>query len=431
MALSAIVVTYTANTGTGDQTLASAGFTPKSAIVYFSRATTAVDTFTENASFGVGITDGTNSRCMYVGSEDNQTSSDTVRLMRDDCLIVTTNLTGTLTTQDGKATFSSFNSDGMVINWSDAPAAAFKFHVLYLGGTDLTNVNVDTFQDAAATGNQDITTVGFQPDLVVHFGWVGNTINTATTALEIIFGAADSTGNQWAQSICVENGRTTMDNWQAYSHTKFGIIQTATTGAVGSNTFSFSSMLSNGFRINNDDANGGNNFFYLALKGGSYVVGNNTEPGSTGDQTITTNKDTKGVMIFGLDTGTAGTEQVDTMMTVGAGTSSSNMATVVLHDVDAGGDSVCVSRYETDSIYLNITANATAGSSTVDDEAALSSLSSTGFVINWSNIGQARPFRYIAFGNAAEVIASTEDLAIQSYGNIHENFDSNKNAIFG
>lgn len=400
MALSAKVVTYTANTGTGDQTLASAGFTPKAAIVYFSRATTAVDTFTENASFGVGITDGTNSRCMYTGSEDNQTSSDTVRLMRDDCLIVTTNLTGTLTTQDGKATFSSFNSDGMVINWSDAPAAGFKFHVFYLGGTDLTNVNVGTLNIASGSGTQDITTVGFQPDCVLNFGWVGSSLNAATTPTEIIFGAADSTGNQWVQSICVENGRTTTDNWQVYSHSKFGIIQIATTGSVAS-TFSLSSMLSNGFQINRDDTNGsGNNFFFLALKGGSYVVGNDTEPDSTGDQTITTNKDTKGVMLFGLDTGTAGSAQVDTMMTMGAGTSSTNMATVVLHDTDNTGDSVCVSRYETDSIYLNITANATASSSTVDDEASLSSVSSTGFVINWSNVGQARPFRYIAFGNA-------------------------------
>lgn len=428
MALSSIVVTYTANTGTGDQTLAGAGFLPKAAIVYFSRATNAVDTFVENASFGFGFTDGTNSRCAYEGSEDNQASSDTVHDLRNDCLIVTYNLTGTLTTVDGKASFSSFNSDGMVINWSDAPAAAFKFHVLYLGGADLTDVNVGTFEQIQS-GDQDITTPGFQPDGVMFMGWL-TTINTVTTTMTLGIGAADSSANQWGQTLNSEQGRVTMDTWQGYSHSQCNALLTSATGSWN-NSFFLVSMLSNGFRINGNGSITSNDYAYIAFKGCSIAVGNDTEPGSTGNQTVTTNKDTKAVIICGLDTGTADSGVADAMQTVGAGTSSSNMATVVIHDTDAGADSVCVSRYETDSIYLNITANATAGSSTVDDEAALSSLSSTGFVINWSNIGQARPFRYIAFGNAAEVIASTEDLAIQSYGNIHENFDSNKNAIFG
>jgi hypothetical protein len=404
MALDSKILTFTANTSTGTQDLTGTSFTPKTAIVWWSRATNTVDTFVENSSLGYGFTDGTTSICINGTSEDNQASSDTAQILRDDAIITTLDLTGTVTTIDSVATFSSWLSNGMRINWTDAPAAAFKFHVLFLGGTDITNVSVGKFTCATATGNQDITAPGFTPDGVIFaYAGLNNTFNeTGTDSVALGIGAGTDASNGWGQYVAIEDGRATMDTWQCYSHSNAITLGSATTGTYTYNA-SYSGGITNGFRINWGTTDIGNTaeVAYLAIKGCSIAVGNNTEPASTGNQTITTSKDTKAVMIFGLNTGTADAVQTGCMMTIGGGTSSSEMATVVIDDTDNSAASTCGSRYETDSIYLNFGVSATITSSAVIDEASLSSVSSTGFVLNWSNIGSARPFRYIAFGNAA------------------------------
>lgn len=430
MAIEKKILTFTANTATGTQDLTGTTFTPKAAIVWWSRSCNAVDTFVPVYTFGIGFTDGTNNMVMGALSFDAVASSATSRELSSSFLIKTPVQSGSENTVDSSASFSSWLSNGMQINWTDAPSAAFDFHVLFLGGDDITNVSVGSFTGSASTGNQDITAPGFQPDLVIVMG-CNNVVANASyqSAMGVAIGAADSAGNQWSQSVASETGRVTMDTWQYYSHTKLIALMSSANGSL-LDSFSFVSMLSNGFRINNDDT-GALDYAYIVIKGGSYAVGNDTEPGGTGDQTINTGKDCKAVMIFGVDTGTANSNQSDNMFTIGAGTSSSEMVCLVVNDVDNVPDAITACRYETDSIYLNITAAATVGSSTVDDEASLSSVSSSGFVLNWSNVGNARPFRYITFGDAAAAAALTEEEAIQSYGNIMQMFDSNKNAIFG
>src|SRR5215211_6677005 len=103
MPLNAKIITYTANTGAGDQNLTGNGFIPIAAIVYFTAGNNAVDTFVEGSSFGFGFTDGTASRAFFNVSEDAQASSDCARIARNDALIVQLNLTGTVTTEDARA----------------------------------------------------------------------------------------------------------------------------------------------------------------------------------------------------------------------------------------------------------------------------------------------------------------------------------------
>lgn len=433
MTLDAKVVTYTANTGTGDQQLTGNTFRPKAAIVYFTRGNNAADTFVESYSFGFGFTDGISSRCYFNVSEDAQATSDAARIARNDSIIVCLNLTGTLTTTDAQASFVRWNGDGMTINWSDAPAAAFKFHVLYLGGDDLIRAKVGDFTTSANGTNVPITGVGFRPNNVIAVTGHTTAFNTAVgDGASFNLGCYGSTRFDVSlgmdAGVVSEGARTTMDTWQL-QNTGAGIIDlNATTGALF-NISNITSMDGDGFSVTTSSFSVTTLRSYLALQGGSSFTNVLNEPGSTGLQTIERANEMKdgcrAVIIFGIDTATGGSIQVDNVFTFGVATAPNEQAVTVRADLDAAADSVTTTRYETDSVYLNITPNATATSSTVDDEATLANFTDSGFVLNWTNIGNARLVFYLALGN----------LPVQqphSYGKIHSMFDNNQSgATFG
>lgn len=403
-------VSVLSNAGTGTQDITyGESWTPKVAIVSWSRANTSADTFQEHASYGIGFTDGTNQRCVVTASEDNQARGDTGNTQVNNALIRPVGPSAP-TTVDAEATFTQWLSNGMQITWSDAPAAQFYINVLFLGGDDITNLDVGTLMSGTGTGDISVTDKAYQADFGMFLTGGTTTENSSTNNGGLSIGAATSSSAQWVQSIYALDNPVTMSTRQYYNHSNVVVTHdTAVTGLA-----SFSSFNSNGFTLTISDAFPASiPIYYLIIKGGSFAVGNATEPASVQQQTITTNKDTKGVMIFGLDTGTANSPQNGCMQTIGMGSSSSNQGCEVFEDTNGTADSVVVSRHDTNQIYLNITANVTATSSTLDDEAALFSVSDTGFVLDWTNVGQARPFRFISFGigvTLTEVVKQTTTL---------------------
>lgn len=398
------VVSVLSNSGTGTQDItftpngSDPSWTPKIAIVQWNRANTSADTFQEHMSYGKGFTDGTNQRCVSLASEDNSARGDTGRISNNAALISVQTHSGTLPGTDAIATFSSWLTNGMQINWSDSPGAQFLIHVLFLGGSDISNVTVGTVMSGNTTADIVESGLAYQPDFAYFLSGMLATEQSSTANAFISEGAATSSSAQWVQSVYTVDNPATMDTWQYYSHGK--VVVSHTTAVDGYAVFS--TFASNGFTLTVGDAFPANQFiYYLAIKGGSFTVGNNTEPGSVSQQTVTTNKDVKAVMVLGLDTGTADSTQAGHMFTAGMGTLSGNQGCDVWEDTDAVADSIVVSRHDTNQIYLNITSNVTATSSTLDDEAALLSVSSTNFILDWTNIGQARPYRYATFGTKA------------------------------
>lgn len=404
MALETKLLTFTANTTTGDQDLTGTTFTPKTAIVWTDGVNNAADTFSNAFTFCYGFTDGTNSRCINIISEDNQASSDTASSTRNDSLIYNISATDTATARD-RATFVQWLSTGMRINWATAAASAFKFHVLFLGGADITNVEVGTFApDLTTAGSKSQTGMSFQPDflMLMHDNGSGSsTLNTISAGGAIGIGAASSITDEWSITVTSEDNRTQMDTWQYQDDSKI-------LSAFGRNTGTFfssgdlTSFNSDGFTVNFSAAWGlsSPSIPYLAIKGGVFAVGKITEPGGTGNQTTTTNTDVKAVHLFGIGTATQRTSTANNYLTVGAGTSSSERAVTYTGDLDNALDSVVVSRYETTSIYLKATPAATATSSTIDEEADLDVVAADGFTLNWSNVGGALQLYYVTFGNA-------------------------------
>ena len=413
MVLEAKVVTYTANTGTGDQDLTGTTFVPKGAIVWFTAGNNAVDTFVEGFSFGFGFTDGVNSRCYCNVSEDAQATSDCARIARNDSIIVQLNLTGTVGTTDGQASFVTWLSGGMRINWSNAPTAAFKFHVLYFGGSDLTNVKVG---DISVTANATVgyTGVGFPPDCFLLASGHTTAFNSAITdGTSFMLSGAGCTARtinfRGGAGFASEGARATMDTWQDMeTAATFNSDINATTGAF-LNTSTIVSLDADGFTLTNSAFGVTTLKSYMAFRGGSFYISSNVEPASTGTQGLTNssqmNNGCRGVLVWGIDTATAGTVAVDNVFSMGAAATTNELggeitqAVTVAADLDGAADSVTTTRYETDSIYLNITPNATATSSTVDDEMNIQDFGANGPFGNWSNVGNARRFFYFVFGN--------------------------------
>lgn len=443
MALEARVLTFTAPTSTGDQDCTGPTFTPKVVIIWGSGVPNAADTFNNGFTFHYGFSDGTNTRCFNMIAEDNRPDSDTANSKRNDSLIYIISQTDTATLR-ARATFVSFLSNGVRINWATAPAAAFKFHILFLGGTDITNTKIGEFTlaDDGVNGLRTVTGVGFQPDLLIMpkttVDYVEGPTNVNTIVEHATFrvgmAANNSLGsgvNNVSVSVYSEDNLTATDSYQSQDNI-YGVNAGNTVASIAIGTVT--EFNSDGFVVDFTSTFVGATFIYpyLAIKGGSYTVGQITEPGSTGNQTVTTNKDVKAVQTFGIGTATNdGTAIVQLKFCVGGGISSTERVAAYVGDLDNVTTTATVSRYEQTALHTMCTPAATATSSTIDEECDLVSVSATNFVINWTNVGGAFLLNYITFGNAAAAAAAPEEISYQSYGNLFQNFDSNKNVIFG
>lgn len=160
------------NTGTGNQDIGTndlAGLTPKAVLLICTRAT-ADATAVDGAGLYVGASDGTNE---WTTSYEDQHLQATIDPQNDQ----DTTANRILTIYDGTgdsvveatANFSAFIPNGVTINWTDAPAAAYLLTAIFFAGSDL-SANVGS-QDLGNTSDAaiDITTVGFEADDVLTF----------------------------------------------------------------------------------------------------------------------------------------------------------------------------------------------------------------------------------------------------------------------
>ena len=100
-------------------------------------------------------------------SEDGQTDSNSVSSQSNtECLRCYTDAA----TLDGIADFKSMDADGFTLTIDDQFAQDYRICYLALGGDDLTNVFIGNKAFPEATGNYDVTGVGFQPDAVLMAG---------------------------------------------------------------------------------------------------------------------------------------------------------------------------------------------------------------------------------------------------------------------
>ena len=160
------------NTGTGaigtTITLAGLGFAPRAILFWWSGRTEATDTVGRANSqngFGVAVTS-TDRRAITISGIDAQGTSDNQRAHSNVACILSVSNTPAI---DGAMDLQSINPDGFTLIVDDAFPTSLRVHYLALGGDSLEAAASGQFQEPLATGDQDTTTVGFEPDCVLFF----------------------------------------------------------------------------------------------------------------------------------------------------------------------------------------------------------------------------------------------------------------------
>lgn len=428
MAVSTQVVYFTKDaSGTTNATQdVSLNFTPK-AIIVMSSGITGDNTFTDGYWAIYGFSDGTNMTCASSVSQDAAASGNTGRTFRDDSVFVRLNPTdGTTILSQATCTFST---NKVTFTWTTNDAVATRLVMYAFGGTDITNVKVDTIQmGTVTTGNYDYTGVGFNPSagdsvlfLLESFCYnAPSGYNTAVVNASFTFGCAVSDSKQWCIANCNEDTTASMDTDRYFRNDR--CIAALNPGATGvMEEAHFVSWITDGFRLYWDDNpyNDSNYFSYLVIKGGIWDVGTDTisTTGNKNHSVAVSSRTLRGLLTMvgtGADTAfmsaPTGTSQYMCGVTDGTTT-----AYITAGDINGAADAVCVSINDNNGrMFQSWTPNATAANSNVYYTAAFSSFGTNQFTITYANSATNTPvFAWVVVADAA---AQGE----LKYGNITE-----------
>jgi len=273
-------VRIAAGTGSGSQTITSSdgpGTTPVAALFYLTRGTGATEV---ELQLCMGATDGSNSRCSLISSEDNVEPSNTwSKALNDSVLMTVDPNTGTM---ERYATFSSFGTDSVTISWS-ASGSAYLMTVILFWGTDI-NVAVGDFD-----GGGSSVSLGFRPEQIFTFGQIvtnftSNSTTSSTADGSISIGILTDQNGILNQS-CI--GCYIYDNKSSGSNFSLSIIDKGAIFDDAAVAFSTLTPTSSGFNISGT----GGYIGYLAISYNNQVsmsVNDDATPTSTGDVSVTT-----------------------------------------------------------------------------------------------------------------------------------------------
>lgn len=404
---------FTKSTSAGSNITQDVTFTGKpQALIVWSEGTTANNTFSEGYQFYYGFSDGTNHGCLSSFAADNVTTSDMFSGHKSDKVIALMNTT--LGTVASEATVSFIDTNTARFNWTTNDNRAVYVHCLAIWGITAAEVNTFAY-GRITTGNQTYTLNN--ASLLPKF--IHTITRSATASWSTSIGNAAAIGSgisdtkRWSVANTGEDARTTSSEVYArgyYSEASVVAAIDDDTGAV-EGLANVSSFSTGSFVLNWTDAPPASTsvFSALVLDTGSDTgiidVGSFNEPASTGIQNISvaaTVNQVKGVMIFTNGQATSGITN-DSIMSIGAGTGTgaTEQGCVSVGDDDVSGATRTARINKTGSIIKTIFPDATASSSTTNNEASLSALGTDQFSLNWSTRSGTRRCHYIVFCGAA------------------------------
>lgn len=401
MTLSSKVGSFNTGVGAAASTVvvSSLGFTPKAIIFWWSGRSEAVDTIGRASHFrGFGFaTSSTDRRAVATNSIDAAASS-SARRAHDAAEAIITIPAGAGNI-DGQIDTQSFDADGFTLVVDDQMPRDLRVHYLALGGDSITNVATGQFQEAAATGDQDITSLAFQPDCVLFISAQNTSVPPNTSVQGVItFGAATGASNQGVWMGSSQDAQATT-NTLSYCTAGECIAFTNATNAIVSRA-DFGSFLSNGFRINWAERSSTRYIFFLALKGGNYRVDNlltrtdGADIAETGFGFVPTSAF---FLSHGQAESTSDTVQDNDRLSIGAFSSLTERGAQATLDEDALADSEVTTAIEFDEVYANIKAD-----STIDGLMDVKSIDADGFTMVMDDPDPSAAFVwYLAFGPAA------------------------------
>jgi hypothetical protein len=401
MALSAKVGRFNVGTVTGSLAITGVGFQPKVILFWGNRVT--------------GSTSGGHvEQAIFFGAASSATARATVGSCHSDAgatpgisraVARAYSATNPAGNNLGEFDVSSFDSDGFTLDRTTAFSADYLVHYLALGGADLTNAFVGEWEKPAASGNQAVTGVGFQPDSVIMFSNRSQR-GVATGDADFQMGLATSSSARGYVGLRVRSGLATTQNSRYARSDKFAtemdfFASTSANDATDTQG-DFVSFDTDGFTVNWSLADADSNHFYqyVALKGARVKVGNFLTQTSTGNFSVTgVGFQPKALLVVspcaaesGSNQATAGAE-----ISVGAATASGEQGAMWIECLDNVAPDTA-SYVDTASVYTN----RAAGSFGADAAAALVSFGSDGFTLDQTDADTAQRWAlYLALGDAA------------------------------
>jgi hypothetical protein len=377
------------------------GFQPKVVNLWWSGRTESMDT-TSSASisrgFGVAVSP-SDRRSVFSQSLDAQGTTVTDSGHHNAAAIGTINPSDGLI--NGLADLQSMDPDGFTLVIDDPFAINLRIQYLALGGASLTNAVTGVFTQTGSVGDQDVT-VGFQPDAVVLFSPnIGaDPPGTNVDSLMMIGAAAGATP---VNAMWVGGSNDADSPVTSVSH---GLVAAESavrvSSGIGSITAraSITQWLPNGFRLNwVENGGGGIRFHYLALRGGSYLVGN-----------LATRTDSTPIVESGFgfmpraglllshsaSQSAPASLQSNDAWSIGAFTSATERGAQGAFDEDGVSPSETATSVEHDAVYVSISP-----SDTIDGVMDVSSVDPDGFTaVMVDPDPSARFVWYLAFGGS-------------------------------
>ena len=209
MSVTVAVTRVAAPTSTGNQTITTTdlgGLTPKAALFIATRAITD-GAAADGAGWYMGATDGTNEWAQGYEQEHGAANMDEEMEQDTTANRVLTIYDGTADdVVDGAANFVQWETDGITINWADAPAAAYLVTVIFFAGSDLsTHVGTVSLGDTA-DALIPITSIGFEADVVFTALLEGTTLVEGTLGMGFIHNDRAGAVSQRAVNFGNRNG---------------------------------------------------------------------------------------------------------------------------------------------------------------------------------------------------------------------------------
>lgn len=418
---------WTSRNTTGTDIITGLGFQPKVILIWNFSYWIAFESIDSYAYFGIGAavdTTAANQRCHFNVSEDGGASSVTHQSWNNAAVCNP----GTGDAQNSTGAISAIGADGFTVNWTVASHANKQQYACF-GGADLTNAKVGEITVPSVTGNQAITGVGFQPDVIILFG-TGNTSSATVTGYSSGLGFATSSSNQACTAIYEKHAASTRANkhYQRGANTAcYALVDNTTPTNVGLEG-SLVTMGADGFTINWTTvatAQQGVKIGYIAMKGGSWKVGTFTSPttGTTPVSQSTTGVGfrPKGIVLTSACGTSATTVQANNKRSFGAGSGATDRRCGFSGDNDATTSSVTMNVQKGAKIVsiYNIVASET--SSTINAEADLTTLDSDGFTLSWTTRDtNAYEILYLAAGDTT-VVTGARNLQISKGWFISDN----------
>lgn len=281
------VVEQAARTTSGTQDFTATGFGTPVGVMCVATVNTTLGTAVDHAQFSVGFTDGTRNVSIYQRSQDAQTTTVTRRRGNTADVLHIVDHTNTVVM---RVQFSAWITDGVRLNYSVAPASAYRVACTLFGGSEVAQAYADT---AATPGvidtGTDVTAPGFQPDVVLVLNLDSqafNDISTNNIGMSVGFATRNAGGNPHPQmnlSWIDINGVTTT-NVQGRTSNAFA-------GRVGNGgtQIELQDFDSSGFTAMTRTVAAATTFGYLALRlnGVSAKVLSFDSPTANGNDAIT------------------------------------------------------------------------------------------------------------------------------------------------